>query len=123
MNEKTQETLARLETAVAGLVTSDDWKESLRTMARCHNYSFYNTLLIILQRRNASMVAGFNKWRDEFGRHVKKGEKGIAILAPCFRKVEQERPDGTTEARERLIGFRAVYVFDVSQTDGRALPV
>ena len=97
---------------------SADLKRYLETMARFHTYSFYNCMLIASQRPDATYVAGFHKWHD-FGRYVKKGEKGIAILAPIVRKHEDET---TGEKERRVVGFRAVYVFDVTQTDGEPLP-
>lgn len=97
---------------------SADLKRYLETMSRFYNYSFYNCMLIASQRPDATHVAGFHKWH-EFGRFVKKGEKGIAILAPIVRKVDDEE---TGEKTRRVVGFRAVYVFDVKQTDGEPLP-
>jgi antirestriction protein ArdC len=100
----------------------------LRTMGRFHNYSFGNVMAIARQKPDATRVAGFRNW-IELGRHVKKGEKGIAILAPLIGKRrsqdagEQESPAGDSEQPERIVyGFRGVYVFDISQTDGDPLP-
>jgi len=95
-------------------------KAYLETMARFHTYSFYNCMLIASQRPTATYVAGFHKWH-EFGRYVKKGEKGIAILAPLVKKVEVDEA-GEKKAERRCVGFRVVYVFDVTQTDGQPLP-
>lgn len=97
---------------------SADLKRYLETMSRFYSYSFYNCMLIASQRPAATRVAGFHKWH-EFGRFVKKGEKGIAILAPIVRKVDDTE---TGEKVRRCVGFRAVYVFDVEQTDGTPLP-
>lgn len=108
--EKLAEALERGESA--------ELKRYLEVMGRFHNYSMYNCCLIAAQRPDASYVAGFHKWH-EFGRFVKKGEKGIAILAPLVRKVEDAQ---TGEKERRVVGFRAVYVFDVTQTDGQELP-
>ena len=98
--------------------------EYLKMCSRFHHYSFGNCILIYFQKPDATQVAGFNKWR-ELNRFVRKGEKGIAILAPMTRKrvIEEER-DGKTEAQEvrALSGFRVVFVFDVTQTDGEPLP-
>jgi antirestriction protein ArdC len=92
----------------------------LKAIGRFHRYSLHNVLLIASQKPNASYVAGFRTW-NEFGRFVKKGEKGILILAPIVRrKVESE--DELEEQRTAIAGFRAAYVFDVSQTDGKELP-
>ena len=103
---------------------SDMLAAYLRTMARFHNYSFGNILQIARQRPTATHVAGFGKWK-ELGRFVKKGEKGIQILAPVTgyrrRKDEAEQETEAKPARI-LIGFRAVYVFDIEQTEGADLP-
>ena len=103
---------------------SDMLAAYLRTMARFHNYSFGNILQIARQRPTATHVAGFGKWK-ELGRFVKKGEKGIQILAPVTgyrrRKDEAEQETETKPVRI-LIGFRAVYVFDIEQTEGTDLP-
>jgi len=98
----------------------------LCAMARFHNYSFGNILAIARQRPTATRVAGFGTWK-EMGRFVKKGEKGIQILAPMIgyrRKKEDAEQDSDARAKPQpmLIGFRAVYVFDVAQTDGADLP-
>lgn len=99
---------------------SEELKECLRAMARFHRYSAYNVMLILSQRPTASRVAGFHTWR-EFGRFVKKGAKGILILAPIFRKKTSEEKS-KEEASNRLVGFRPVYVFDLTDTDGEPLP-
>ena len=106
-------------------------------MSKFHDYSLNNTLLIVMQKPDASLVAGFNKWRDEFERHVKRGEKGIKILAPAPYKIKKELekldPDGkpiigedgkpVTEQKEITVpAFKVVSVFDVSQTDGKEIP-
>jgi hypothetical protein len=92
----------------------------LETMSRFHNYSFGNCMLIAWQRPDASHVAGFHRWK-ELGRFVKKGEKGIMILAPMVKHRKAE-PDVEPDDESPVIGFRAVYVFDVSQTEGEELP-
>lgn len=94
----------------------------LAALAKFHTYSFGNCLLIAVQRPDATHVAGFHRWKD-LGRSVKKGEKGIAIIAPMARKrqVEDESEDGPTTVRA-VTGFRVVHVFDVSQTEGEPLP-
>jgi len=92
----------------------------LKAIGRFHRYSLNNVLLIALQKPNAAHVAGFRTW-NELGRFVKKGEKGIMILAPIVRrKVEAE--ENTEETSRTIAGFRAAYVFDISQTDGNELP-
>ena len=88
-------------------------------MSRFHRYSWNNVLLISLQRASATHVAGFQTWR-KFGRYVRKGEKGIVILAPLIGKKRTE--DDSDNEEKHLFGFRAAYVFDVSQTEGEPLP-
>ena len=111
--------LDRLSSGIAALTSSDAWSQYLATQAKFHNYSFRNSLLIALQRPDATQIAGFRKWL-EMGRHVRKGEKGIYILAPmvCADKDEAGEKTGTSTIK----GFRMVAVFDVAQTDGEDLP-
>lgn len=118
---KTNVALDRLKNAVESFTTSENWLAWLRTKSRFHNYSFRNCLLIYSQCPEATRVAGYKTWQS-LGRHVRKGEKGIAILAPSKRKITETLDDGTEDERVALVGFRTVYVFDVSQTDGEALP-
>ena len=100
---------------------SDELKKYLQTMSRFHNYSFRNVLLIALQKPNATRVAGFHTWRKH-DRFVKKGEHGIVIIAPLvYKKETVERDDNSSNVVE-INGFKAVYVFDISQTDGDELP-
>ena len=127
--DKVKELMDKLEAGVKDVFESEQYKAYLKAMSKFHSYSFGNVMLILLQCPNASLVAGFNKWKKDFGRTVKKGEHGIQILAPCPHKrfVEQEieKPDGTKEKESVLIiqqGFKVAYVFDVSQTEGRELP-
>ena len=117
---------------------SDKYQQYLRTMSRFHKYSVNNTMLIFMQKPDATLVAGFNKWRDQFGRSVQKGQKGIKIIAPTpYKKtVEKEKLDPDTrlpvldengktvmEKKEIQIPmYKVVSVFDVSQTDGKPLP-
>ena len=134
-SERMKEITDRLETGIQQLFDSDRYKAYLTTMAKFHNYSFNNTLLIAMQ--GGQLVAGFNKWKDTFHRTVKKGEKGIKILAPAPYKVkqkmekldEQGKPildkDGkplTEEKTVQIPAFKVVSVFDVSQTEGEPLP-
>lgn len=109
-----RERIEQLRQATATLLTSDGWQRWLRTRARFHRYSLHNTLLIALQRPDATHVAGFRKWL-ELGRCVRKGEKAIRIFAP----VRYPRRDENAEREDepQLVGFRLVCVFDVSQTD------
>lgn len=101
---------------------SDSLREFLAAMARFHRYSPYNVWLILSQRPTASRVAGFQTWK-QFGRFVKRGERGIVILAPMFfRHQPKEENDCPPEDEEPTVRFRAVHVFDVSQTEGDPLP-
>ena len=101
---------------------SETLKQFLDTVARFHRYSFNNAILIAAQQPDATRVAGFHAWKD-FGRGVKKGEHGIAIFAPMSRRKDRdERETSTSEPEKMLFGFRIVYVFDVSQTEGDPLP-
>jgi len=136
--ERMKEITDRLEAGIQALFESEQYKAYLTAMSKFHNYSFNNTLLIAMQKPNASLIAGFGKWRDDFERHVKKGEKGIKILAPSPYKVKKqmEKIDPTTQkpvigadgkpvTEEREIeipAFRVVTVFDVSQTEGKEIP-
>jgi antirestriction protein ArdC len=101
---------------------SETLRKYLATMSRFHNYSFGNCMMIAMQRPDATHVAGFHAWL-KFQRHVRKGEKGIVILAPMIgRSRTTESDDNREESSKRLIGFRAAHVFDLSQTDGEPLP-
>ena len=136
--ERMKEITDRLEAGIQALFESEQYKAYLTAMSKFHNYSFNNTLLIAMQKPDASLVAGFGKWRDDFERHVKKGEKGIKILAPSPYKVKKQmekidpstqKPvigaDGKPVTEEREIeipAFRVVIVFDVSQTEGKKIP-
>ena len=127
-----------IEQGIKDLFESEKYSQYLRTMSRFHRYSVNNTLLIAMQRPDATRVAGFSKWRNQFGRHVRKGEKGIQIIAPTpyKKKIEEIKLDPDTKAplldkdgnaimEEKEIKipmFRVVSVFDVSQTEGRPLP-
>ena len=128
----------QLETGVKAVFESEKYKAYLNAMSKLHHYSFGNVMLILMQRPEASMVAGYTTWKKQFGRTVKKGEHGIMILAPApyKRLVETEKIDPLTKepildangdpVRETDYivqqSFKVVYVFDVSQTEGRELP-
>lgn len=125
--EKAKELHAELIAEVEAITSGEEWAAMLEVAARFHRYSFRNTILIRVQRPDATRVAGFNTWKG-LGRFVRKGEKGIAILAPCTYKrvsepagsipaASEETGDAAQEVRV-LRGFRVVHVFDVSQTDG-----
>ena len=136
--EKLKEITDRLEQGITELFDSERYKEYLRVMSKFHNYSFNNTLLIAMQKPDASLVAGFQSWKNNFKRNVVKGEKGIKILAPSPFKIKQEmekidpatqKPvigaDGKPVKEEKEItipAFKVVSVFDVSQTEGKELP-
>ena len=136
--EKIKEITDRLEQGITELFDSERYKEYLQVMSKFHNYSFNNTLLIAMQKPDASLIAGFNAWKNNFGRNVMRGEKGIRILAPSPYKIRQEvekkdpqtgktviGSDGkpVTETKEiQIPAYKVVAVFDVSQTEGRELP-
>ncbi len=106
--------------AVEDVRASEDFRRYLDVQARFHNYSWHNCMLIFMQRRDATRVAGYRAWQ-KLGRQVRKGERGIRILAPCPFKRERATADGDSETVQGMF-FKAVSVFDVSQTDGEALP-
>ncbi len=120
-NERLRAAHDKLQDAVAEIVSGDEWKRMLQVAAKFHNYSFNNQLMIFLQRPDATVVAGFNRWKS-LGRFVKKGEKGLAIFAPCKYKTKVEDDDGTEKSFQQIRGFRVVHVFDISQTEGEELP-
>jgi len=114
--------LERLSEGIASLTSSDKWQEWLDVQSRFHQYSFNNTLLIQLQSPEATRVAGFNAWR-KLERFVRKGEKGIWILAPMTHRVADDNDDENDGSSRRILsGFRPVPVFDIAQTDGETLP-
>lgn len=120
-NRRHEEILERLTAGIAELTTSEAWERWLRFQSRFHHYSAQNVLLIQMQRPDATRVAGFHAWL-KLGRHVRKGEKGIAILAPVTRRTRDEDEQGGEDVvRKAVVGFRATYVWDVAQTDGDAL--
>lgn len=113
----------RLEAGVAELLTDGNaWTRWLQLQSKLHRYSFNNVMLILQQRPDATMVAGFNKW-VELGRHVRKGEQAIWILAPFTRKRDEVDDETGEETQVRSTYFAPVPVFDLSQTDGDPLPV
>lgn len=115
--------VAKLEAGVASVASSEDWREYLAMQAKLHTYSLGNTLLIAAQMPTATRVCGFHGWL-RLGRHVRKGEHGIRILAPVtVRKVEDEDEDGSDggDDARTVTRFRIVTVFDISQTDGEPL--
>lgn len=136
--DRMREIVDSIENGIKELFESDKYRQYLATMSRFHRYSVNNTMLIYMQRPDATHVAGFNKWRDQFGRNVLKGEKGIRIIAPTpyKKKVEEIKTDPETNApmldadgkaiieekEIRIPMFKVVSVFDVSQTAGKPLP-
>lgn len=119
----------QLEQGVSDIFQSGQYAAYLTAMSKFHHYSFGNTMLIFIQCPNATHVAGYHDWRRNFGRQVKRGERGITILAPCpYRRkeeVEEAASDGspvTSVQWVQRMGFRTVTVFDVSQTEGKPLP-
>ena len=128
----------KLETGVSHIFESDQYTEYLTTMSKFHHYSFRNILLIFMQRPDATCVAGYNDWKNKFGRHVKAHEHGIQILAPSTHRrwVQQEKRDPETNqpvygadgqpvmewVKAETVTYRIVTVFDVSQTEGKELP-
>ena len=136
--ERLQEITAGIEQGIKELFESDKYRRYLSVMSRFHRYSVNNTMLIYMQRPDATLVAGYNKWKNQFSRHVKRGEHGITIIAPTpyKKKIEEQKLDPDTKApmldkdgkvimEEKEIEiplFRPVKVFDVSQTDGKPLP-
>ena len=136
--ERLKEITAGIEKGIQDLFASDQYAAYLKTMSKFHNYSLNNIMLIYMQKPDASLVAGFNRWLDQFQRHVLKGEKGIKIIAPApyKKKMEREKRDPKTNLVMRdennepikeeyeitIPMFRVTSVFDVSQTDGKPLP-
>ena len=136
--EKLKEITDRLEQGITELFDSERYKEYLRVMSKFYNYSFNNTLLIAMQKPDASLIAGFTAWKNQFQRNVKKGEKGIKIIAPSPFKIKQETEKIDPQTQKPVIGrdgkpvteekeitipaYKVVSVFDVSQTEGKELP-
>ena len=136
--ERLQQITAGIEQGIQELFESEKYMRYLSVMSRFHRYSVNNTMLIYMQKPDATLVAGYNKWKNQFERHVKRGEHGITIIAPTpfKKKIEEQKLDPDTKApmldaegkvimQEREVEipmFRPVKVFDVSQTDGKPLP-
>lgn len=119
--KKVDEITTELEQGVQDVLQSDKYRGFLEMMSRFYNYSACNCILIMRQYPKATLVAGYNAWKDKFHRQVKKGEKAIRILAPCPHKKMVIDDDGN-EKEVRWTTFRATNVFDVSQTEGEELP-
>lgn len=136
--DKVKEITDKLENGIKELFEGEKFKEYLDTMSKFHNYSFNNTMLIAMQKPDATLVAGFNSWKNKFERNVNKGEKGIQIFAPAPYKIKKEQTkldpdtdlpvlgkDGKPikeEVEVTIPAFKVVSVFDVSQTSGKELP-
>ena len=136
--DRLKEITDSIEKGIQELFQSEKYRQYLRTMSRFHKYSVNNTMLIYMQKPDATVVAGFNKWRDQFGRNVLKGEKGIKIIAPTpyKKKIEEAKLDPDTklpmldadgkavmeEKEIKIPLYKPVTVFDVSQTEGKPLP-
>ena len=136
--ERLQQITAGIEQGIKELFESEKYMRYLSVMSRFHRYSVNNTMLIYMQKPDATLVAGYNKWKNQFERHVKRGEHGITIIAPTpvKKKIDEQKLDPDTKApildaegkavmEEREVEipmFRPVKVFDVSQTDGKPLP-
>ena len=136
--DRLKEITDSIEKGIQELFQSEKYRQYLRTMSRFHKYSVNNTMLIYMQKPDATVVAGFNKWRNQFGRNVLKGEKGIKIIAPTpyKKKIEEAKLDPDTklpmldangkaimeEKEIKIPMYKPVTVFDVSQTEGKPLP-
>ncbi len=136
--DRLKEITDSIETGIKDLFESDKYRTYLQTMSKFHKYSFNNKILIAMQAPNATLVAGFSKWKDGFGRNVKKGEKAIKIIAPVPYKLKEERTkldpvtkaplldkDGGVQIEEferQIPTFRVVSVFDYAQTEGKEIP-
>ena len=126
---KAQAALDRIGDGVRSVWSSEAWAQWLQTLAKFHDYSLNNTMLIAMQMPEATRVASYRSWRRDFNRHVRKGEHGIEVLVPMVVKSklgneETPRDDAEEESteRKRLVGFKVGHVFDVSQTEGEPLP-
>lgn len=120
-HDRVKELTQQLETGIQDLYASGRYREYLAVLSKFHKYSYGNVILIMMQCPHASMVAGFQTWKKEFQRSVKKGERGIRILAPCPVRRKLEDPSDETEA-VYIPYYKPVTVFDISQTEGKELP-
>ena len=125
--DKIKAALERIDTCLATIDTDEDWLNYLSFQSIFYNYSFGNTILIYSQNPQATYVRGYKAW-NQLGRYVKRGSKGLAILAPCFKKVEDfkepedkavyQDAEGEKETKRVISGFRVTYVYDIADTDG-----
>lgn len=123
--EKVKEITEKIDEGIQMLCEGEEFKAYLDTISKFHSYSINNTILISIQRPQATAVAGFQAWKQKFDRRVKKGEKGIQILAPLVKKQEiiKETEHGKETMKcDIIVGFRTTYVFDIDQTEGKELP-
>lgn len=121
MNKEMNRLFDMIEKGVESIYESKAWKKHLNTITKFHKYSFNNTILIGMQKPNASLVAGYGTWKKDFNRYVKKGEKAIKIIAPVTYKIKEEieNENGEIEVKKKKkVSFRSVNVFDISQTAG-----
>ena len=125
---KAQAALDRIGDGVRSVWESEEWAKWLRTLAKFHDYSLNNTMLIAMQMPEATRVASYRSWQRDFDRHVRKGERGIEILVPMVVKRKDADSEGVPQddeeatERRKLVGFKVGHVFDVSQTEGEPLP-
>ena len=138
IQEQLKEITEKLEQGIKEVFESDKYKEYLNTMSKFYNYSFNNTMLIAMQKPDATLIAGFNAWKDKFDRHVLKGEKGIRIIAPAPIRMKEEVEKIDPDTQEPVLdekgnpvmeeveittpAYKVISVFDVSQTEGKELP-
>jgi len=118
---KKDEALGKLDKGLRQLLDSQHWAEWLRMQSKFHNYSFSNVLLILQQYPTATQVAGYRVWQ-KLGRQVRKGERGIKILAPIKKKIVEEDEDGEQHTSYPIVGYKTVTVFALEQTEGEPLP-
>jgi antirestriction protein ArdC len=125
---KTSELMSQIESRIKELATrteeakaSEEVTQYLRFLSRFHRYSLHNTMAIWIHCPNATHVAGYNAWM-KLGRYVRKGERGIPIFAPCTQAVPKGEEEDDEKKTRKVIGYKVVYVFDASQTEGKPLP-
>ncbi len=123
MSDKVKELMEKLEKGVIDIFESDKYKSYLEYVSKFYSYSINNLVLIFLQNPNATRVAGYNTWKSKFNRTVKKGEKGIKIIAPIvYKDKKNDKADNESEDEKSFVYFKTTTVFDVSQTEGEELP-
>ena len=121
MTDRTKETLEKLKNGLRNLKTTEEYINYMKFMSMFYNYSFNNVMLIMLQYPEASLVAGYSKWR-KWNRYIKKGEKAISVIAPIPRTVKKINEKTGEEEEGNYLSYKAVPVFDISQTEGDPLP-